>query len=121
MDEGVVPGARLGYRLVGTPSGGAIPGSEVWVETPTELSLALKGFDPNPSFRGAAVSFTLPVSSSASLPVFHVTGRQVVSRDVGALGAGRHRIPLGALPVGFYVIRLEQSGATRVQRGTVLR
>ena len=33
----------------------------------------------------------------SALRVFDVSGRAVVSRDVGSLGAGRHRIDLGAL------------------------
>ncbi len=122
IDDDVSPGERIGYRLADA-SGAVIPGSEAWAEIPTEISLALRGFDPNPAATGVVVSFALPSGSPATLGVFDVSGRRLVAREVGTLGAGIHRIALGSgtLAPGFYVIRLTQAGATRIQRGVVLR
>ena len=117
----MIAGKRFGYRLVSTSTAETISGSEVWVDVPGELTFALKGFETNPSTSGVRVGFTLPLAAPAKLEVFDVSGRAVFAREVGSLGAGRHRLALGALGPGFYVIRLTQGGDSRTQRGVVLR
>lgn len=82
---------------------------------------ALRGAVPNPS-RGLNVSFSLPNGAPATLAVYDVTGRQVSVRDVGALGAGRHTVsiaPAGRLPIGVYMIQLNQ-GARKLNSRAVI-
>jgi len=75
----------------------------------------------NPVTRSFAVSFSLVSGAPATLAVFDVSGRQVASRDVGAGGAGSHRVDLGRLPAGLYVVRLSQAGRSLSSRVAVIR
>ena len=89
-----------------------------------ELELALRGFQPNPTVGIPTVAFVLAEAAPASLEVFDVAGRRVASRAVGALGPGRHVIPLdtGArLTPGVYAIRLTQGERVLHARGVVTR
>jgi hypothetical protein len=86
-------------------------------------SFALHGAQPNPG-RGLTVSFSLRDAAPARLAVYDIGGREVVRRDIGAMGAGRHTVVLarsGALSPGIYLIRLTQSGRERVARAIVTR
>ena len=83
---------------------------------------ALRGAVPNPS-RGdrLQVSFSLPNAAPAELALFDVSGRRVVRRDVGGLGAGAHVVDLaGAVPLapGVYFARLTQG--VKVQMAKVI-
>ena len=86
----------------------------------TMQGFALSGAFPNPSAGKLRVAFTLPDGQPALLEAFDVTGRRVVSRDVGGLGAGRHVVELTSeksIPAGVYVLRLTRGGqslATKV-------
>jgi hypothetical protein len=66
------------------------------------------------------VAFSLANGMPASLAVFDVGGREIVSREVGAMGAGRHTVRLGNLPAGMYVVRLSQAGSSLSSRVAVL-
>lgn len=69
------------------------------------------------------VSLTLPTSAPASIEMIDVAGRRLRSRDLGALGAGRHRIDLGGVSefhAGVYFLRLRQGAATVTAKATVL-
>jgi hypothetical protein len=50
-----------------------------------------------------------------------VSGRWVVSRDVGSSGLGWHTLRLGDLPAGLYIVRLSQAGRSLSSRVAVLR
>jgi hypothetical protein len=84
--------------------------------------LAIEEPAPNPARGGPlAVAFTLPSAEPASLAVFDVTGRLVSDRSVGALGAGRHLVYLGAgrgLAPGVYMLRLTQGASSVTRRVT---
>jgi Galactose oxidase, central domain len=72
--------------------------------------LALHGVRPNPMrSSGGAVALSLADDQPAAIELIDVTGRRVWSRDVGALGAGRHTVTLpsdrGRKP-GIYFLRL---------------
>jgi hypothetical protein len=85
-------------------------------------SLALHGSAPNPG-RDPSVIFTLPDARPASLVVYDVSGREVSRRAVGALGAGRHAIPLrgsATLAPGLYVVHLVREGKKLVARAVVV-
>jgi hypothetical protein len=88
------------------------------------LAFALEGVRPNPSRGGQlSVTFALPSSTPARLELIDVSGRRIVTRDVGALGAGPHVVALAAnraLRPGLYLVRLEQGANVRVTRVAVL-
>jgi hypothetical protein len=126
-DRAVRPGATYGYRVV-LPAAGGEPRSaagEVWVEVPFALAFGLEAPASNPSVDGRVrLSFTLPDGAAARLETFDTAGRRVISREVGALGAGRHSIALGEgapLPAGIYQIRLLRAGRVAQARAVVIR
>jgi hypothetical protein len=122
-DRDVVPGGRYAYRL-GYRFGGAEAFTrETWLDIPARLALALEGFSPNPAEREVWVSLTLPTSESASIRLLDVTGREVLRREVGSLGAGRQHFRLsvaGELRPGVYWISLLQGVHTLSVRGVVM-
>ena len=52
---------------------------------------------------------------------FDVTGRQVTRRDVGPSGPGWHTVELGAVPTGFYLVRLSQARGSLTAPVPVIR
>jgi len=69
------------------------------------------------------VTFSLPSNAAATLEAVDVSGRRVVVREVGSLGAGRHRIdlrPERRLSRGMYFVRLTQDGRVATARVAVL-
>lgn len=88
-------------------------------------SLALGRARPNPSTGDAFdVEFTLSSAAPAALALVDVSGRTVLEREVGALGAGPHRLKLArerTLAPGVYFLRLSQSGHAVTSRVSVLR
>lgn len=122
-DRAVVPGTRYGYRLSYTEEGSEGHGGETWVSVP-RLELALRGFQPNPSAGIPMVGLVLAEAAPATLEVYDVAGRKVASREVGALGPGRHELRLDAsqrLAPGVYAIRLVQGERALTARGVVTR
>ncbi len=88
------------------------------------LGLAIAPVHPNPTRAGAlTVHFALPTAAPAQIELLDVSGRRVVSRDVGSLGAGRHALDLRAgrpLAPGLYLVRVRQGVSTRATRVVVL-
>ncbi|HKQ57094.1 MAG TPA: T9SS type A sorting domain-containing protein [Candidatus Eisenbacteria bacterium] len=83
----------------------------------------LEGSRTNPASDGMLVRFTLPGGEPATLELFDVAGRLVMTREVGSMGAGAHQVelaPSNRLANGVYLIRLMQAGQTRSTRVTVL-
>ena len=122
-DRDVTPGTRYAYRLAYSEDGTERATEEIWVSVP-RLELALRGFQPNPSVGIPTVALVLAESAPASLEVFDVVGRRVASRAVGAMGPGRHVIPLDTaarLTPGVYAIRLTQGERVLMARGVVTR
>jgi len=99
---------------------------EVPVGVPDESSfaLALESPRPNPARTGAMiVRFTLPRNAAASLEIFDVAGRRLVSREVGSLGPGHHAVDVSASwcpGAGVYFVRLLQGQSGRARRIVVL-
>jgi hypothetical protein len=124
-DSQVDAGARYGYRLGVRDAGGAEQFlGETWVAVPATLELALEAARPNPAPRDLWATFTLPAPGAARLELLDVAGRRVRSREVGALGAGRHTVNLGEgdrLAPGVYVIRLSREGRVLTTRVSVVR
>ena len=70
-----------------------------------------------------AVTFVLPIAAPASLELVDVKGRVAASRDVGALGPGRHSLDLAGgrrIRSGVYLVRLTQGALQRATRVVVL-
>jgi hypothetical protein len=87
-------------------------------------AFALGGAQPNPS-RGERVSvvFSLPASAPARLELVDVSGRRLMMREVGSLGAGHHVVNLitgRRLPPGIYVVRLAQGANVTAVRVAVV-
>jgi hypothetical protein len=81
------------------------------------------GAVPNPS-RGLDVTFSLPHAGRAEIAVYDVTGREMSTREVGALGPGRHGVSLaapGTLAPGIYLVHLVQGDRRRIDRAVVVR
>jgi hypothetical protein len=69
-------------------------------------------------------TFTLSGDNRARLEMFDVRGQRVLAREVGALGAGAHRLDVGDAkdyPSGVYFMRLTQSGHSVSSRLVVVR
>ena len=118
--------------LVGPTGFGSVTGltlvepvaTDVPPEIDTSSNLRLYSVGPNPSSRELAVSFFLPNSKPAMLELIDVRGRRVLSREVGALGPGRHVVSLAyarAFPPGIYVVRLSQSARSLTARAVIVR
>ena len=94
------------------------------VEPGTRLELALHGVSPNPARSAFNVHFSLPNARPATLSLYDVSGRQVLSREVGAFGPGSHELallPASRIPAGVYVIRLTQEGRSFTTRAAFIR
>ncbi len=123
-DASVESGSRYAYRIGLQSKGSEAFTEEVWVEIPS-LVFSLEGVRPNPAPGGALiVRFALPTPAAATLELFDVGGRQLLRRDVGALGVGWHQVdvrPGGPLTPGVYVIRLTQAGKSASAKAAVIK
>lgn len=118
VDRGVTAGATYRYRLT-SPEGRSLI-TEVAV--PLRASFALDGAVTNPSVGSPLVRFSLASTAPATLELIDLSGRRVRTREVGALGAGRHELVLGAAPApGLYWLRLQQGASQAVRRVVVVR
>jgi len=65
------------------------------------------------------VAFSLPNGASARLELLDVSGRRLLAREVGSLGAGRHTVNLAEghnVAAGIYWVRLTQGANQRRTR-----
>ncbi len=119
-DAGVTAGGSYGYLLTVSSQAGVEVHGESWVNVPgptgvtpgAATAFALRGVQPNPAVDRCMVSFGLPTAEPARLELLDLAGRRVFSRQVGALGAGLHRVELSSrsLAPGVYFVSLTQSG-----------
>lgn len=110
-----VGGGGFSYTRAVKPTA-SVPGAST--------AFALRGFVSNPARTGTALEFSLPDAAPARLEVLDVAGRRVASRDVGAWGAGTHRVTLDELraqPPGLLFVRLVHAGRSLTARATHLR
>ena len=123
-DDDIVAGHTYEYRLRVLDGGQVRWLGQVAVVVPLASVLGLEGFHPNPAERDIHVAFTLASREPATLTVFDLAGRRLFSRDVGAMGAGRHVVPLahgGTLRSGIYLLQLTQGGRTVTRRAAAIR
>ena len=93
------------------------------MDTPANV-LAFEGALQNPSLGGPVVRVTLPDARPATFEVLDVAGRRVLSRAVGALGIGPHRVNLaegGRWRPGIYLLRLRHPDRTFTSKVCVLQ
>src|SRR5262249_33401763 len=125
VDNSVKVGSRYAYRLTFNYNGIQVHDGQTWVTVSAGTEFALRGAAPNPANRGFDVSFSLPSGAPASLEVLDVSGRRVVRRDVGSLGAGFHTVSLARetsdLPAGVYAVRLAQGPKILTAKVSVVR
>ena len=95
------------------------------VGDPVGAALAIRSLSPNPASGRFSVTFSLPHASPARLELIDVNGRRAASRDVGALGAGRHTVAfdheIQALPAGVYAVKLIQNGRAVTGKVSLVR
>jgi FG-GAP repeat protein len=84
---------------------------------------ALEVLRPNPTTAsGLNVVFALPSGATARLELLDISGRRVLSREVGWLGAGQHTVNLAEgrkVAPGLYWVRLAQGANWRSKRVAV--
>ena len=122
-DASATPGQRYDYRLAYVSQGIQQYSAETWVDVPA-ARLALEGARPNPAVRFMSVAFSLPDGGAATLAVIDVTGRVLFSREVGALGAGPHVVPVGlgsGMAPGIYWLRLSRGSRSLTARAVVVK
>lgn len=122
VDTAVATGHTYDYRLAF--EGGAVYSAETEIRVPAGFALALGPPQPNPAVRDLWIGFTLPSAQTATLTLVDVAGRVVATRDVGSLGAGAHRVNLAEgrqLPIGVYLVRLQQGSRILTTRASVVR
>jgi hypothetical protein len=111
------------YQMVPGDAAFALETRTVGVGDGSGARLALEGVRPNPARAGRLeVWFALASDAPARLELVDVSGRRIESREVGALGAGRHALSLapGRVAAGLHFVRLTQGGVSRVIRVSVL-
>ncbi len=101
-----------------------MPGQTTGVGGEIPVAFALEGAQPNPaSGAGLHVAFALPTGAAARLELLDVSGRRVLAREVGLLGAGRHTVNLAGgrkVAPGLYWVRLTQGASRRTMRAAVI-
>ena len=78
---------------------------------------------PNPAATTASVRLALAQAGPVRATLYDALGRRVATLTEGPLAAGDHTlaVPVGSLPAGAYVVRVEADGAVHAARLTVAR
>ena len=125
LDTDVLGGTRYAYRLGLTVGGREVFAGQGWVDVPVAIDFGIRAVRPNPAPMGFSVSFSLRTSEPATIEVLDLSGRRVISRPVGQLGAGAHTLSLESetlgLPAGIYAVRLTQGRVSAMSKVTIVR
>ena len=70
----------------------------------------------DPELRDATLRYSLPRAGAASISVYDVTGRSVLSRSVVANRTGAVSLDVRDLAAGTYLVRLEAGDWTGTQK-----
>jgi len=123
-DDGtVIPGQRYGYRLAMHSPGRAIL-DEVWIDVPNEPAPATLWLRPILGPGRIVVVFQLPSDARATIDVWDVSGRRLLTRPVGSLGPGLHRVDLTDgtdIRPGVLLLRLSQTGTSAYAKACLTR
>jgi hypothetical protein len=124
FEERDVPAGLHGYRLVIDRGAEGRVESETWVDVPG-AELAVEAVYPNPASRAAlTIDFSLPSTGAATIDVVDMAGRRVMTRALGALSVGRHRLALNEaarLRDGIYLVVLRQGGRSISRKAVLAR
>jgi sugar lactone lactonase YvrE len=94
------------------------------VPEPGAVSFGLESVRPNPARATSIhIAFALPAAAPARLELIDVSGRRVLAREVGTLGAGRHELEIGRgerIAAGLYLVRLTQGANVGWRRVAVI-
>jgi hypothetical protein len=123
-DRAVSAAERYGYRLAYRDGAELVYSPEIWVDVPSNAVFALDGPRPNPARDELQVAFSLPNAEPARLELYDLSGRRVLSREVGSLGTGTHRFDMSQgvrLAAGVYHVRLTQGSRSATQRAVIVR
>ena len=125
VDTDVQGGSRYAYRLGLQVGGREVFAGQGWVDVPVAIDFGIRAVRPNPAPMGFSVSFSLRTSEPATIEVLDLSGRRVISRPVGQLGAGAHTLSLEGetlgLPAGIYAVRLTQGKVSAMSKVTIVR
>ncbi len=98
------------------------------VEDAAPAAFALTGNFPNPFNPSTTIAFTLPVTGTAELTVFDITGRKVRTLMEGTLSPGAHSVVWDgrddsgvAVSSGVYLSRLRMGSMTATGRMMLLK
>ena len=112
-----VHGNESGFALI-------TPGMTAGVSGGGPLAFALEGVRPNPTKgNDLNVAFVLPTGAAARLELLDLSGRRVLAREVGSLGAGRHVVNLAEgrkVAPGMYWVGLTQGAKRNATRVVVI-
>jgi hypothetical protein len=99
---------------VGDTGTGSGPGGSV---------LSMSTPRPNPCRSEASVDYSLPVQGDVSLSVYDLAGRSVAVLASGQFGEGSHSAVWNTsdIPAGLYILKLDTSGGSVVQKLMVVR
>jgi hypothetical protein len=104
-------------------AGGIVSSVVTGVETVTLPNMTLEAPRPDPSAPELLVLYSLPSAEQARIALYDVAGREVLSRGLGGVGPGQHRIHLASaasIPSGVYLIRLTQGARSLSRRVAVV-
>jgi hypothetical protein len=122
-DRAVVAGVAYGYRVARVDAGEEVFAGEVWARAEAPR-FSLEPPRPHPARASRLrVGFSVRSDEPATVELLDVGGRRIVSRSVGALGAGSHEIDLAEgqrLRPGVYLVKLSAGAESRVMRVVVL-
>jgi len=125
VDADVDPGVTYQYWLEAVSASGA---GETF--GPAECragslpsAFALRQNYPNPGSDKTTIVFSLPTAGDATIAVYDVTGRKVVTAFDGPAAAGENILTfaLSDFPAGVYTYRLEAGGAAAVRKMVVTK
>lgn len=115
--------ADFQFFITKTPMVRMLISDQVGVEEFSGNGLALGANQPNPFGDLTSIPFTLHAPERASLVVSDVSGRTVLTKDLGQRAAGQHLIHLDGsqLPVGIYTYTLNTRSESLTRRMVVAR
>jgi hypothetical protein len=71
---------------------------------------------PNPLSRSATVRYSLPKAGLATLDVYDVTGREVLTQTIAAGRTGTASLDLRKLEAGVYMVKVKTNGFSTTQK-----
>jgi endonuclease I len=131
VDEWTITSLGTDSPANGSPGNPGSHTSDPWVsviEHPHPITPELIKVYPNPFNAGTMITFHMFDSSHATLEVFDIQGKFIMTLANAEFARGSHEIQWAGtrasgaeLPTGIYLVRLITSSVTQVQRLSILR